>query len=563
MSKAKAAAHSSVIEPLARVHWGWPMLAASVIAGLFCFRQLGDTDTGWHLALGRMIWHGQFPRENTLSWAAPHQPWYPTSWLYDVMLYRGMNAGGPFGAQCVTLLLVMLTLFGVLFASWQVNRATGAYILPAVAMLMVPRIVPRPHVASWVIIAWTLAFCMKAVSRATAGDARSWRWRVAALPIIALGSNLHSGAAFAATILGIFAFQAAYEEKRFGREALIVAGAGLALIMNPGGFANLVYLVENTRANDVVPIREMMPASLLIEGSFYALLALVGFYTLAERKHHANLVVAVIFGYLGARTSRFIFEFYLVAAPLYAASAEALFRRMGLNRERAFVAVVTLVGFLSCADGLQAVRFGSIWDKRGIPVRAVQFLNDEGITGRQWNSYHDGGYLPWARPDQPVYLDGRLQAYPPELITDELRAEMAPAKFQARLKDLGIDWVITGAYGNALTGDRLVDSPDWALVYWDEVSEVFLRRDIPRFADVIARCEFNYFHKGAALKNVIFDTLGNANEQVLTAYDRELRHYEKYSPDSYFGLLARCALETRRGGAQADDVCKRAVVAAE
>ena len=53
-------------------------LAAAVaiaIGALFSFAPVWDTDVGWHVAVGRLILAGRFPRTNALSWTAPDEPW--------------------------------------------------------------------------------------------------------------------------------------------------------------------------------------------------------------------------------------------------------------------------------------------------------------------------------------------------------------------------------------------------------------------------------------------------------------------------------------------------------
>jgi hypothetical protein len=57
----------------------------------------------------------------------------------------------------------------------------------------------------------------------------------------------------------------------------------------------------------------------------------------------------------------------------------------------------------------------------GLPVAAANYLNTEKPTGKMFNSYNWGGYLMFAAPDYPVFVDGRTDLYDDTLLTQWLR----------------------------------------------------------------------------------------------------------------------------------------------
>ena len=79
----------------------WP-LAGWLSAGAACFWVIGDTDAGWHLALGRSISQHGLVHENALAWTARDFPWYDTSWLWDWTTYALTARFGLFGLQLAT-----------------------------------------------------------------------------------------------------------------------------------------------------------------------------------------------------------------------------------------------------------------------------------------------------------------------------------------------------------------------------------------------------------------------------------------------------------------------------
>jgi len=127
------------------------------------------------------------------------------------------------------------------------------------------------------------------------------------------------------------------------------------------------------------------------------------------------------------------------------------------------------------------------------------------------NSFRDGGYLEYAL-EQPAFLDGRIFAWPAEFFSQLQSAEADRGRYQAWMRELGAEWAIATRRVERLGGFRLFHaSPDWALVYWDGLNEVFLRRDVPRFAPIIAKAEYRYFRPyGSILGNVVSTAPGRA-----------------------------------------------------
>jgi hypothetical protein len=527
------------------------IVLAAIVAGVACFRQIYENDVGWHLALGRIFATNGLKFENGLAWTARHERWYPTSWLFDWLSWKSYAAFGPAGAQGFTLLLLLLVIAGLVVALRGARAGGMLFVLPATMLLLVPRISPRPHVATWVILAGTLAFARLAKDR-------SWHWRIAAIPLIALGSNLHQGAGLATGVLGLFCIEAGWREKQWVREGAIALGGVLALLAIPGGVANVLSIRDHLHLDDVLQLIEYKAPTLTgPQGQpvFFVCLAL---FALAAwklwREEPANIVAAAVVVFMAfAHGQRWIFEFFILLAPLLALLAP----RLGAVSPGLFVGLFTLIAVGS--DYREAPHFvvGTKWDRASNPVRAAQFLKDEGITGRFFNSYHDGGYLALEFPVTGVYMDSRPLAYPPGFFSNEMKVESQPAQFLKQMRANDIEFAITGNYGKVLSGMRMFDSPEWALVYWDEVNEVYLRRDVPRFQEKIARLEFKYF-KPPDLQKAILGTLTGIMPppEVMTQYSSELDRFDHYTPGAYYARWARCLVATRRRDKGVNELCE-------
>lgn len=508
--------------------FGWPAAFALLFAGPICFLAVADTDTGWHVAVGRLVLRGHLPRTNALSWAYGETPWYATSWLYDAALAALTDAlPQALGAQLLTFALVAMT---VVALAATCAREGSAWVAPASAALLSSRIVPRPQVASWAALAMVLALAP-----------RSTRARAACIAVVAIAGNLHAGAAFAACILALEALEAYWHSRR-PVELLIAAGAAAALLANPGVLFDARYLLHHLfEVNDVVQLQEFEPPFLRAVPAFYLLLpvALV-LAVLRRRERPAQLAAVVLFAALGLRAVRMVFEAQLVFAPVLAWGLARL-------RWRALSGLaLALLAFAFLRNDPRPLRLSPAWHAGLLPVRAARFLDAHSVAGPGFNAFRDGGYLEMARPGVPAFIDGRVQAVPPQALLDLQRAEGSPAAFQAYLRALGCEWALTTRVRERIGGfRRLYDSPDWDLVYWDETSEVFVRHDVPRFAQLP---RYRYFHPWGHL----FQDLPRADVAALLS---EIERYQATAPGDAFALVARCAALRLLGSPQAGPAC--------
>jgi hypothetical protein len=93
-----------------------------------------------------------------------------------------------------------------------------------------------------------------------------------------------------------------------------------------------------------------------------------------------------------------------------------------------------------------------------MPIRAVEYLRTVKPEGRLFNTYNWGGYLLWALPEYPVFIDGRTDLYSDEVINQWLQVMRAEPGWKQVL-------------------DRvLAHDPSWISVYEDDQAVIFERR---------------------------------------------------------------------------------------
>ena len=97
--------------------------------------------------------------------------------------------------------------------------------------------------------------------------------------------------------------------------------------------------------------------------------------------------------------------------------------------------------------------------QRTLPIGAVTYLHRHQPAGKLFNSYNWGGYLLWALPEYPVFIDGRTDLYSDEVISEWLQVMRAEAGWQAVLERYGVNLILVE---NDTLLDRLLEKDqDW------------------------------------------------------------------------------------------------------
>jgi hypothetical protein len=125
-----------------------------------------------------------------------------------------------------------------------------------------------------------------------------------------------------------------------------------------------------------------------------------------------ELVLLVMGAWMALNHRRLIFVFGILAAPVVARLCSDFWDRYDAEKDRplpnvifiGLVAVALVLGFPNRQALAKEVNDGS-------PVQAVKYIKSHQLTGNMLNEYGYGGYLIWALPEHPVFIDGRADLY--------------------------------------------------------------------------------------------------------------------------------------------------------
>ncbi|HWR58206.1 MAG TPA: hypothetical protein VN328_04885 [Thermodesulfovibrionales bacterium] len=112
------------------------------------------------------------------------------------------------------------------------------------------------------------------------------------------------------------------------------------------------------------------------------------------------------------------------------------------------------------------------------PDRAIAFLDKNNIQGRMFNSYGLGGYIIWHAPERKVFIDGRnRRLYSTDLDYSYLEMFKKHDAWKEAENRWGFDYVLLEYNPRTKSFPKhLMENMDWALVYWDNHSIVYLKR---------------------------------------------------------------------------------------
>lgn len=467
-----------------------------------------DTDSWWHMRTGQWILeNGAIPKSDPFSFTHNGQAWrYPSAaWLSQITMYGLYARFGPgmlnlYVAALVTLAFVFVhfTLSGGLF--------TRAFTLILAAATSGVYWAARPYLATFVLTAvflWIL---------------EDYRWgrsnRLLWLPLVMIAwVNLHPGFAVGFILVGIYALSAGVDWLRsnwegrgrrfdgaglraglsgpFSRLLLLIPLLLVAASLNPTGPALLGYPFETLSIGVLRDVIQewQSPNFHVLQMQPFAWLLLLTFAAVGASKRRLALtdfLLFSVFTLMALLAGRNIALFALAAPAVLTRHAAPVFQelrlRFGLRpfgegqqstRMRwlnaGLAAILVLVAVARIAE-MYPVEASQVVYAEQLPLGAVGYLQAEMPPGRLFNSYNWGGYLIWALPEYPVFVDGRTDLYGDQFLGEFLHTLRAEPGWQQELEHRGINLVLIEP-DTPLA--KVLPYEGWQVLYLDELSVLY------------------------------------------------------------------------------------------
>lgn len=466
-----------------------------------------ETDFWHHLLVGRVIWERHaVPTTQLWSWPTWGAPEANSAWLFRALVWPFWSIGGVTGLFAWRWITTLAT-FAVV---WATARRTGARgFAPLVALVLcvfIERL--RSQVRPETLVAVLLALEVWLLESRRRGGRDRTLWLV---PLLWVWVNVHLSYTLGFLVLAVYlgeawlAGRATRTPRPEGgpdaRRLAIVAGAALVVsLANPFGWRALWepfdFFLNNRQELMYRTIKELKP----VDWRLYArsvLPLIVGGWTLLvlwrawhRRIDRVEIALCATFTAIALSTQRFIGYYAVVAAPfLMRDLAEWVAARRWPAWSASPWARAALTGAVCIAAGLREwdrpdmpLGIGIQWDK--YPVRACDFIADNGIRGRGFNNFEYGGYQAWRFwPDRErlPFMTGT-----PEAASRTDRFLYAgvfarPEVWGALDRRHRFDYVLLERLqeGDNHLLDVLDADTTWTLVFADDAGVVYVRRSGP------------------------------------------------------------------------------------
>jgi len=463
------------------------------VLGLLTVRsRFDDPDMWWHLKTGEVIFTTHvIPTTDLFSYTTNHHASIPHEWLSQLCIYAFYRLGGYSGLMLWLCLFTAAVLIAGYGFCWLYSGNAKVAFVGALTIWFFGTIgfAIRPQMIGYLLLVVEL-FVLHL------GRTRNPRWFLALPPLFALWVNCHGsfslGIAVAAALWfsSWFEFQAgsvtaAHWEPGSRKTltiSLLLSVAGLFL--NPSGVKLVLYPLSTlfVPSVGVNAVSEWQPLQ-LGDGRGLAMLGVLGIILLVvivrrSQIYWDELLMMALATWLAASHRRLLFPFGILVAPILVRILADSWEQYSAERDRALPNAVLIAGSL-------AVAFVAFPSRQNLahqveehsPVRAVEFIQSHHLTGPMLNDYTDGGYLIWAAPEHPVFIDGRADPYEPTGVIGEFgKWAMLQSAPDILLDKYQIGFCLLAR--NSPETFVLPLLPGWKAVYSDDNSVIFARTQV-------------------------------------------------------------------------------------
>lgn len=391
-----------------------------------------QTDTWWQLRAGQDMWVSRAVLlTDTYSHTAYGAFWPNHEWLAEVVFYCAYTVGG----------LGLLTLFSaaLIAGGWAFTWALTHGPTRQAFIWMVLGLIssahwwePRPHAFSLLFIPATVFLIVRG----------RLKWLP---PVFLVWANVHGGVLLGFVLLGAGLGAQTLVTWRLWRRSLLTAAACvLAVTMTPLGLSFWTEIPRSLSRINQYTLDEWMRPELTeptmlpfwIIAVLYCVTLLRSVPRLKRLTPGEGALLACALALLpgSVMAVRNVGPFLMIAVPaltclLHLRAAPGSLVPLATQKPVLNFGLMVL-GFLAVGLTL-ASAYRNEWPRlRWMPVPTAALMALEQCPGNLYNRYDEGGVLLWFAPERKVFLDGRQDPFPRELVLEHIRMETRGGNYQ-------------------------------------------------------------------------------------------------------------------------------------
>ena len=460
-----------------------------VLAFLTVRSRFNDPDMWWHLKMGEVVWTTHtIPTTDIFSFTTHHHAWIPHEWLSQVVIFLAYKWGGYSGLMLwLCLFASAIFIGGYILCSLYSGNAKVSFLGALVVFVFATvGLSIRPQMIGYLLLIVELILIHLGRTR----DAR-WFWCLP--PLFALWINCHGSVTLGFVAAAVFLFSSFFQfrvgslvsehwhPRTRGVFIASLALSAAALFLNPVGLQQILYPIDALihQPLGLSTVREWQPLELNGQRGVLLLIVLgcIALLLILRKTelYFEEMLLLVVGIWLAGSHERMLFVFGILAAPILSRMLSTSWDGYDPETDRIWpnavlIAISLLIAFWAFpgAGNLAAQA------EEKSPVGAVNFIKTHHLAGPMLNDYTDGGYLIWAMPEHPVFIDGRGDVYEWTGVFQEFgNWATLQADPNTLLDKYGIQFCLLEA--NAPMANVLPLMHNWKSVYSDKLSVIFVR----------------------------------------------------------------------------------------
>jgi tetratricopeptide (TPR) repeat protein len=489
---------------------------------ILALNEIEDPDVWLHLSFGKLIWNLKgFPPTEPFLYTMQDQPFSYSSWLFGLIYYGAYHAFDIYGIIVLKAITVTFALYILFRDSLRPHKNTVVSIL-VMSLLVITlrhRFVERPDTFTMVFLAFSI-FSLNAFIY----DNKKYLY---ALPLVhMLWANSHSSinlmfVPFLAFLLGGLLQRSLAAKSELFKDTpsfsqlkvimLIFIASFAASLVSPY-FINQYFFGAQFLASDWYKqeIMELRPPTWhTMKWPFIlAPAVLLSFSLNRKRISLIHIFLVLPFIALSFFAYRFAFVLSIVAGPIMARNAAAYLAKTGWEDRfsskilayagtAAWIVLFTVLVLARVKplveDNVRHFGFNINYDS--YPEGALRYMDKRNITGRMFNIFEWGQYITWRNyPKRTAFIDGRGYLTS-DLLDKTSQVNYDPEVLDELYKRYGFDSILFNypimGSAAAIRVDSTLKLQGWALVYWDDISFLYLKRG-GQYDSVIQQDEYHY-----------------------------------------------------------------------
>lgn len=475
-------------------------------------KPLQDPDIWFHLKSGELIAKNGLIFHDIFSFTAQGREWIPYEWLFQVFVYQSQ---GIFGLDSIKYIFALINaiqigfLFLIFRKVFKLNLIFTLLVCFFSYVSTFEFLTARPHMVAYTFFVATFFLVLKYYFDPQSPRILSLKNSlIYSLPVTLLWSNLHGSMFLSPALLLGFAsfafFNYLFNKPKYKNDLSKSRILGLfgfinliLTILPPLGLSQYKLLIKFYEYREVLTkfIDEWTP--------LYTNTGLTFIYYISV----ALISLGLMLIYLWKTKSwiRNVWLISLIPFPIFAFVASR-------NAYLGYLCITIFLGWLLSKITLEKLSqfkkvslyliLGSIlilqiWilnDKKTVlrhyyPVNSVNFIQKYKPEGNMFNEYSYGGYLLYyLYPQKQVFFDGRTEMYlcceMPDTMELAYHKQLPDPEYAAQTDRIwnkyNISFALISSEKHTLVrkiARVLSDDPNWALVFWDDDSQIFIRKD--------------------------------------------------------------------------------------